>query len=38
MQGNAKELVFLGKGIVIYYCLCCKIVFFFLLVLKFECK
>lgn len=38
MQGNAKELVFFEKGIIIYYYPRCEIVFFFLLISKFECK
>ena len=29
MQENAKELVFPGKGIIIYYYSRCEIVFFF---------
>ena len=38
MQENAKELVFPGKGIIIYCRPRCEIVFFFLLISKFECK
>lgn len=38
MQENVKELVFPGKGIIIYCYSCCEIVFFFLLVLKLVCK
>ena len=32
MQENAKELVFLRKGIIIYCYFVCEIVFFFLLI------
>ena len=38
MQEDAKELVFLRKGIIIYCYFVCEIVFFFLLISKFECK